>query len=192
MIGINDYQNSKRWKSLDGCENDVNNLNEVLKNQHGFTQSVKLTPKATRNGIISVLHDSFKNELDNNGRLIIYFAGHAETHNNTHYLIPSDCQNIAIDGIKTSDFMQSLFNREDKIDLPKHILFIQGHGLFTQFFIEGLSGKAFEKDWMTTNELTIWIENEIEKKKKEMKNEELLTQIPNLHIYLQFTKNYFI
>ena len=58
---------------------------------------------------------------------------------------------------------------------------IQEHGLFTQFFIEGLSGKAFlnEENWMTTNELTTWIEREIDKKKKEMKKEKLLTQIPN-------------
>jgi hypothetical protein len=93
-------------------------------NQHGFIQPITFTPKASRKEILSILHNSFKNEMDNNGRLIIYFAGHGETYNKTHYLIPSDCQNIALDGIKTSEFILSLFDREDYVDLPKHILFI--------------------------------------------------------------------
>ena len=107
MIGINKYIGSQ-WKdkSLSSCEKDVLHLSEILKEKHGFETAI-LTENCSRKSILDFLHSSFKNKMNSNGRLIVYFAGHGDIHNKTHYLIPYDCGNITIHGIKTSDFIQS-------------------------------------------------------------------------------------
>ncbi|MCP4263550.1 MAG: hypothetical protein GY774_39500 [Planctomycetes bacterium] len=125
VIGINNYRNPK-WKKLQYGVNDAQAVSNLLKRK-GFDEVILLLDdQATKRNIERVLNDELPKKVQEEDRLLIYFAGHGQTRDlpdgvKKGYIIPvdSDWTNYYEKAIS----MDSLQNFSKGIS-AKHILYI--------------------------------------------------------------------
>ncbi|MGK7932234.1 MAG: caspase family protein [Microcystaceae cyanobacterium] len=122
VIWVKDY---KHWGSLNSVENEANDVKAALERQ-GF----KVTMVGNPNG--KTLRDSIKAFIDNHGykpnnRLLIFFAGHGHTRQETKgYLVPVDAPDPIVDEqgfLRTALPMRQLVTWAELME-AKHALFV--------------------------------------------------------------------
>lgn len=84
IIGNSSYEN---WQSLDGCQENLDNLSDVFRTL-GFTV-VRARLDCTTEKMKKYLQQFFK-EIVFNDDVAIYYTGHGMFHNDTTFLVPID------------------------------------------------------------------------------------------------------
>ncbi|MFN9623312.1 MAG: caspase domain-containing protein [Cyanobacteriota bacterium] len=126
LIWAGDYQNPF-WKKLNNIRNEVGKVEAELKRQ-GFQVTVIANPKATElRGSIEAFVQRYGFQPDS--RLVIYYAGHGWTRNNTDgYLVPIDAPDAStvqgdIDFAKRALSMEQIMSWSKQME-AKHVLFV--------------------------------------------------------------------
>ncbi|MCP4625974.1 MAG: caspase family protein [bacterium] len=119
VVGINNYH---RWPRLEYAAKDAREMSALLKSQ-GFQVRLLTDEQATRHNILASL-DSIGDSVDQNSRVVFYFAGHGQTEDlpggrERGYLVPVDAGEY--DWQSTMLPMEQL-NRRVKQLSAKHIL----------------------------------------------------------------------
>jgi hypothetical protein len=85
IIGISQYDNSNKFSNLDICENDANEVYNVLKNQaYDISENAKLIGRVKWSKMRDELIDFFADDtLRPDDTLFFYFSGHGYLHRNT-------------------------------------------------------------------------------------------------------------
>ena len=124
VIGINEY---KHINQLEYARQDAEAIAEILISKFQFSSDkvIKLTDEqATKEAILKNYLQFTKPHIDENDRILIFFAGHGHTitgnRNNVGYLIPVDGK---LDDISTYIRWDELTRNSDLIK-AKHIFFI--------------------------------------------------------------------
>ena len=121
VIGINDYNTSKGLKKLQSAVADAKAVGQILQDKYGFDVSYLLDASATRKGILDKM-DSLRRAIDENGSLLIYYAGHGtqDGDSGATYWIPSDS-----DGTDFGDMIiASQITSNIKAARARHVLLI--------------------------------------------------------------------
>ncbi len=79
IIGIKDYIH---WPKLNTAENDVNNVDKLLKNKYGFQTKVLIN--ATRSQVLQSLYE-YRRKLTENDSFLIYYVGYGVLAEKTGY-----------------------------------------------------------------------------------------------------------
>jgi hypothetical protein len=128
LIGVSDYTNG--WPDLPGVSSDIAKVADILENTHGFEIRKVFNPNSSE---LKAAFNNFINEygLNENNRLLIYFAGHGYTMEKAYggdmgYIIPSDTPNPSRDKpgfIRKALDMQQIEVYAKRIE-AKHAIFL--------------------------------------------------------------------
>jgi hypothetical protein len=91
IIGINAYT---KFPSVDYAVKDARAIQQIFLSK-GFQTNVLLDQQATKEGILKILGDELPRRVQQNDRVIIFFAGHTQTEEKADgtqmgYLVPAD------------------------------------------------------------------------------------------------------
>lgn len=124
VVGIDHYQVSRNWQSLQYARRDAEAITGLLKEQ-GFDEVIPLyNEKATKSAILSTMQDNLARRLTKDDRVVFFFAGHGYTDvvggEDRGYLVPYDAKDssqslISIDELR---FQASYMNN------ARHLLFV--------------------------------------------------------------------
>jgi len=125
IIGINEYQNVQ---PLNYAVNDAFSIASMLINSYDFPEnniSLLLNENATKSNIIEAISEISK-KANSNDRVLIYFAGHAETMDLPNggeigYLIPVDGK---IEDLYISSIAMSALRQVSLMTKAKHLLYL--------------------------------------------------------------------
>ena len=122
IIGINAYE---KLPSLEYAVKDARAMEEKLKSL-GFQTTTLLNQYATRDKIVKILGDELPQKVQNNDRVIVFFAGHTQTEekaDGTHmgYLVPVDADTKNI--INTAISMDQIRGFSRRLQ-AKHVLYL--------------------------------------------------------------------
>lgn len=119
VIGIDDY---RHWQKLRNPVSDAEGVHHVLMEKFGFVNPIPplLNQAATKSAILNLVEDQLRKELNENDRLVLFFAGHGHTRVDkiggkdidTGFLVPVEAKTGAeeqwSDYIKLDDFLQTI------------------------------------------------------------------------------------
>ncbi len=122
IIGINAYE---KLPSLEYAVKDARAMEEKLKSL-GFQTTTLLNQYATRDKIVKILGDELPQKVQNNDRVIVFFAGHTQTEERaggTHmgYLVPVDADTKNI--VNTAISMDQIRGFSRRLQ-AKHVLYL--------------------------------------------------------------------
>jgi len=125
VIGESTYKN---WPRLPGAEEDVNELQRVLR-KYGFEVTVLMNP--TRQEFDNVIN-CFKRKMgdSNPSRFLFYFSGHGYTGTTNGiqmgYIVPSDAPLPSVDqaGLNATAISMNEMETLARIVSPSHVLFV--------------------------------------------------------------------
>lgn len=122
IIGINTYE---KFPSLEYAVKDARAVEEKLK-ALGFQTTILLDQDATKDNILKILSDELTRKVQNNDRVIIFFAGHSQTEDinggrQMGFIVPvdADARNIFSTGISMDQIR--VFSRRLQ---AKHVLYL--------------------------------------------------------------------
>jgi hypothetical protein len=122
IIGINTYE---KLPSLEYAVKDARAVEEKLK-ALGFQTTILLDQDATKDNILKILSDELPRKVQNNDRVVIFFAGHSQTEDITGdrqmgFIVPvdADARNIFSTGISMDQIR--VFSRRLQ---AKHVLYL--------------------------------------------------------------------
>lgn len=122
LVGINQYPNSKRFRDLSGCVQDVELQKNLLKYRFGFQDSDILTltnAQATRQGIVEAFNQHLIQQAKPGDVVVFHFSGHGSlvddpspidpnfTYNGT--FVPADDSPLEQQGIVSDIMGQTMF-----------------------------------------------------------------------------------
>jgi uncharacterized caspase-like protein len=122
IIGINAYE---KLPSLEYAVKDARAMEEKLKSL-GFQTTTLLNQYATRDKIVTILGEELPQKVQNNDRVIVFFAGHTQTlekTDGTHmgYLVPVDADTKNI--VNTAISMDQIRGFSRRLQ-AKHVLYL--------------------------------------------------------------------
>lgn len=126
VIGIGDVYATRGFASLQNAERDAEDIGEALKTLDSAWDVVSLIgPNATRAAIKNAF--AALEHADKNERVLVYYAGHGERHENTDkvgYLIPADARPSDADPGRSSWISFDDVDRIFDTSPAKHILIL--------------------------------------------------------------------
>jgi uncharacterized caspase-like protein/predicted transcriptional regulator len=122
IIGINHYD---KWPSLEYAVNDAKAIEKRLKDL-GFETTTLIEHSATRGNIVRILGDVLPRKVENNDRVVIFFAGHGQTEeladgSQMGYIVPVDADTR--DLYSTAISMDQVRNFSKRLK-AKHVLYL--------------------------------------------------------------------
>ena len=123
VIGINQYEN---WPALEFATADARAVKTALENS-GFDEIVMiLDNEATQRRILTELFDKLPQMVENNDRVLFYFAGHGQTEDlpgggKRGYIIPVDADTLNY--ASTAVSMEQIRSLSSRIR-AKHLLYV--------------------------------------------------------------------
>ena len=122
IIGINAYD---KFPSLEYAVKDARAIEEKLKSI-GFQTTTLLNQHATKDKILKILGDELPQKLQNNDRVIVFFAGHTQTEEMADgtqrgYIVPVDADTKNIFNTAISMDQIRVFSRRLQ---TKHVLYL--------------------------------------------------------------------
>jgi uncharacterized caspase-like protein len=122
IIGINAYD---KLPSLEYAVKDARAMEEKLKSL-GFHITILLNQDATRDNILKILGDELPKKVQENDRVIIFYAGHGQTKKMADgtqkgYIVPVDADNRNFFSTVISTYQLRVFSRHLR---AKHVLYL--------------------------------------------------------------------
>jgi len=122
IIGVNAYD---KWPSLEYAIKDARAMEKKLKSL-GFQTTILLDQHATKDNILKILGDELPQKVQENDRVIIFFAGHGQTEEiadgtQMGYIVPVDADTRNI--FSTAISMDQVRNFSRRLR-AKHVLYL--------------------------------------------------------------------